>query len=92
MARRLEIKINRPLDSPWEPERVLAEALAERNRFLEKHPRHRKLQAEIDQVLEKAGSPENRMAVLAFMMESRLIELRGHLQKLSGILRRTALE
>ncbi len=86
MARRLETKIDRPPDDRWEPERALATAMAERARFLETHPHHRNLQAEIDRILEKAGSHENRMAVLAFMMESRLIELHGHLQQLNRIL------
>ncbi len=89
MASRLKIKVNRASDRRWDPERALANALAERNRFLEQYPHQRKLQAEIDRVLEKAGSPENRMAVLAFMLESRLTELQGHLQRLNRILMRS---
>jgi hypothetical protein len=90
MARRLELKVRRPpLDMQWDPEQALAVALAQRSRFLEEHPHHRKFQAEIDRVLEKAGTGENRMAVLAFMMESKLIELHRNLQHLNGILTRS---
>jgi hypothetical protein len=89
MARRLEVKTKRSsADMHWEPERALAAALAQRSRFLEEHPQHRKFQAEIDRVLEKAGTGENRIAVLAFMMESKLIDLHRHLQHLNGILLR----
>jgi hypothetical protein len=89
MARRLEVKTKRSFtDMHWEPERALATALAQRSRFLEEHPQHRKFQAEIDRVLEKAGTGENRIAVLAFMMESKLIDLHRHLQHLNGILLR----
>ncbi len=73
-------------DAPWNPETALAHALAEKAAFLNQHPEYREYQKEIDKLLDKAGSMENRMAVLAMLMEGKLIELHGQLQKLNGIL------
>jgi hypothetical protein len=73
-------------DEAWDPDQELAAALTQRARFLDKHPQHRSLQREIDGMLDKAGSAENRMAVLAVLIESKLIELHGRLKQLNGIL------
>lgn len=67
-------------------DRLLSQAIAERDQFLEQCPQYRKLQDEIDTMLDKAGSSENRMAVLALLIESKLIELHGQLQHLNRIL------
>lgn len=91
MGRKLYLK--RPpvaADHPWDADQALAEALAERADFLLKHPNHQHYQTEIDAILEKAGSAENRMTVLAMLMESKLIELQQELKKLNCILIRTA--
>jgi hypothetical protein len=70
----------------WNPEEVLAAALAERDSFLSGHPEYVSLQHEIDALLEKAGNSENRMTVLAVLMEAKLIELHEQLKKLNTIL------
>ena len=91
MGRRLVVhKPPDTLDPQWDPDAALAAALAEKTDFLLKHPGHRKYQAEIDAILDKAGSPENRMTVLAMLMEGKLIELQQELKKLNGVLLRTA--
>ena len=77
-------------DQPWNPDAALAEALAEKAQFLRNHPQHQHYQDEIDAILDKAGSSENRMTVLAMLMEGKLIELQQELKKLNGILLRAA--
>ncbi len=87
MGRHLKIIIvPRVPSEPWNSDQALAHALAERTRFLEKHPHHRKFQREIDRLLDKAGSVENRLTVLALLIEAKLIDLHHHLGKLNGIL------
>lgn len=73
-------------DAPWNPEKALAEALAERAEFLERHPDCLKFQKEIEQLLDKAGSSENRMIVLAMLMEGKLVELHHQFLNLHNIL------
>lgn len=92
MANRLNIDIaaHRKRHGTWDADRRLADALRRRARFLEKHPQHRAMQGEIDRILEKAGSAENRMAVLALLMEAKLIELHGALQRLNRVVRSVA--
>ncbi|MEZ4528974.1 MAG: hypothetical protein R2941_23940 [Desulfobacterales bacterium] len=46
-------------------------------------------QQEIDFYLCHAGSAENRMAVLRFLVESRLTELHRHLAELTNLIGRT---
>jgi hypothetical protein len=41
-------------------------------------------------MLDKAGSPENRMAVLAVLMEAKLLELQKELRHLNAVLIRMA--
>jgi hypothetical protein len=90
MANRLRLELpQRRHDAFWNPETALADALTERAEFLNKNPKHRELQLKIDQLLDKAGSPENRMTVLAMLMEGKLIELHRQLKKLNQILIQT---
>jgi hypothetical protein len=83
------LKINAQRSAPgheWNPERQLAEALAERALFLEKYPQYRNYQHEIDRMLDQAGTLENRMAVLALLIEAKLIELHDQFRHLNRIL------
>lgn len=87
MAHRLKINAQRSTPGyEWNPERQLAEALAERALFLEKYPQYRTYQAEIDRMLDQAGTSENRMAVLALLIEAKLIELHDQFRRLNRIL------
>ena len=62
------------------------EARKERNRLLKEYPNLREYQKEIDRCLDNAGSAENRMAVLAVMIEAKLKELQDELSHLSFVL------
>lgn len=87
MTNRLRLHLpQRCHDAPWNPEKALADALSEKAEFLKQHPKYLEYQKEIDQLLDKAGSSENRMIVLAMLMEGKLIELHQQLKKLNGIL------
>jgi hypothetical protein len=79
-------------DDAWNSESALAQALAEKAEFLHQHPEYREYQREIDRLLDKAGTMENRMAVLAMLMEGKLLELHQQLQKLNGILIRAGVK
>lgn len=72
--------------SGWDPEKALAEALAERSRFLEMYPQYREFQSDIDKMLDKSGSRSNRMAVLAMLIEGKLVEMSMEFKKLNGII------
>jgi hypothetical protein len=87
MASKLRLQIA-PDKCPatWNPEKTLTDALAERALFLESHPEYNAFQKQIDRMLDKAGSPENRMAVLSVLMESKLVELQEELRQLNSIL------
>ena len=74
----------------WNPEKTLADALAERDHFLKNHPKYQALQKDINKMLDKAGSPDNRMAVLAVLMEAKLLELQKELRHLNAVLIRMA--
>jgi hypothetical protein len=76
----------------WDPEKALAAAVAERDRFLEQHPEHRAYQQEIDRVLDGAGSGQQRMAVLAMLIEGKMVELAGKMRELNDILVKAAAE
>lgn len=67
-------------------EKAIAKAIAERDLFLKCHPQYLLYQREIDRILDKAGPPEKRLAVLAMLMEGKLYEMQNHLMRLSGIL------
>ena len=68
----------------------VAEAIRERDRFLKRYPQYKAYQREIDHLLDEAGPPEKRMAVLAMLMEGKLLEMRDQLQGLNTILINTA--
>jgi hypothetical protein len=72
--------------SDWDHEKALAEALAERSRFLEKYPQYREFQSDIDKMLDKSGGRNNRMVVLAMLIEGKLVEMSQEFKKLQGIL------
>lgn len=87
MAHRLHINTaQRKTLETWDPDAQLSDALAERARFLKKYPAYQSFQREIDHILDKAGTPENRMAVLALLMEAKLIELHDQLKHLNRVL------
>lgn len=87
MANRIRLQLpQRQEDDSWNPEIALAEALAERAEFLRKNPQYWKFQNEIDRLLDKAGSSENRMIVLAMLMEGKLIDLHRRLRQLNAIM------
>lgn len=87
MAHHLHIKKHhRRTVQTWDPDFELEQALKQRALFLDKHPQYHSFQREIDGMLEKAGNAENRMAVLALLIEAKLIELHGQLTRLNRIL------
>lgn len=88
MAERLKIK-HSSADLPhgeWNAESALADAIAKRATFLKEHPGYREFQSEIDQLLDKAGSTENRMSVLGILMEAKLVELQQQMLQLNDAL------
>ena len=62
-------------------------ARQERDRLLEEYPELNELQEKIDRCLDNAGSSENRMAVLAIMMEAKLKDLQDELSHLSNLMK-----
>jgi hypothetical protein len=68
------------------PNDILQEALAERERFLRRHPRLRAYQAEIDSILDKSGGTHGRLAVLGTLMEGKLLEMQKEMTKLRDCL------
>ncbi len=54
---------------------MFEEALKAREQFLKEQPHLQSFQDEIDRMLEKTVGFENRMSVLAFMIETKLYEL-----------------
>jgi hypothetical protein len=91
MARRIVLNTaQKQPRKPWDPQNTLDRAIQERTRFLEKNPQYIEYQREIDRILDKAGNSENRMTVLALMMEAKLMELHGQLKNLNSILIRAA--
>jgi dsDNA-specific endonuclease/ATPase MutS2 len=62
------------------------EARKVRDRLLKENPGLKEYQKEIDRCLDNAGSAENRMAVLAVMIEAKLKELQDELSHLSFVL------
>jgi hypothetical protein len=61
---------------------ILEEALRAREQFLKEHPHLQAFQDEIDRMLEKTVGFENRMSVLAFMIETKLYELKESIAQL----------
>lgn len=66
--------------------KAVVEAIAERDRFLEQHPKYQSYQNEIDRILDMAGPPKKRLEVIAMLMEGKLMELQHQLQRLNAIL------
>ena len=88
-----EIKFNHPHNEEtdsWDAEQALVRALYERDRFLEMNPQYLEFQQEIDYMMNKAGNTENRMAVLAMLMEKKIEQLNEQFQKLSSALHEKA--
>ena len=63
-------------------------ARKERDLLLKRRPELMEFQKEINRIMILAGNFKNRMAVLAIMMEGKLIELREQFSKLSILIRR----
>jgi dsDNA-specific endonuclease/ATPase MutS2 len=61
-------------------------ARKERDRLLKEYPDLKEFQQKIDRCLDNAGSSENRMAVLAIMIEAKLKDLREELTHLSSLM------
>jgi len=61
---------------------TLEEALKAREQFLKEHPDLQPFQNEIDRIMEKTVGFENRMSVLAFMIQTKLFELRDSITAL----------
>ena len=53
----------------------LKTTLRERDAFLQQHPHLKAFQNEIDTLLDKSGNSKNRLAVLAMMIQGKLVEL-----------------
>ncbi len=88
MAHKLKLQISPDkIPSFWNPEKILTDALAERALFLENHPKYKKFQHEIDILMDKTGTSENRMTVLAVLLEAKLIELHKQLKHLNTMVR-----
>ena len=60
-------------------------AQAEKERLLARFPHLVPFQQEIDRRLAAAGTTQNRLAVLGFMMEAKLGEMREQLEMLQGM-------
>jgi hypothetical protein len=91
MAQMLKLKTPcKTTDAPWDPDQTLADALAERELFLESHPRHKGFQDQIDRMMDQSGNAQARMTVLAILMEAKLIELHSQLKRLNKILIKAA--
>jgi NAD-dependent SIR2 family protein deacetylase len=91
MGRQIHLNLAHKVSKqPWDSETALQRALDERARFLEKYPQYRSFQQEIDRMLEKAGSVENRLSVIALLIEAKLVELHSQLKTLNHILREAA--
>jgi hypothetical protein len=56
-------------------------AIAERERFLQRCPHLRAYQQEIDGILDKSGTSHNRMAVLATLIQGKLLDIQKELYK-----------
>ena len=65
---------------------TLQRAVDERDRLLQAHPSLRPFQAKLDALLSKAGTTDNRMAVLSMMMQGKLSELGDQMQALNQAL------
>ena len=64
----------------------LQRALGERERFLKQNPHLRAFQVEIDRLLDLSGDAHGRMAVLATLMQGKLLEMRDQFKRLNRYL------
>jgi len=71
---------------PVEVNERLQNALAERERFLKERPHMRTYQREIDDLLDKSGNHQGRLAVLGTLMHGKLIDIQRELYTLSKII------
>ena len=78
-----------PLHGSEAADDALKKALADRDELLERHPHLRASQAEIDRILDKSGNHQGRMAVLATLMQGKLLEMQKELYNLADILHDT---
>lgn len=75
-----------PGKRPAAANKRLQEALANRDRYLERHPHLRAYQAEIDRVLDKSGNVQGRLAVMGMLMQGKLLEMQAAFYKLNRFL------
>jgi hypothetical protein len=61
-----------------------AQAIRDRDRFLENHPELKGLQARIDRTLRTAQNDHNRMVLINQLMMDAFLEMHGKLQNLVG--------
>jgi hypothetical protein len=64
---------------------ILKKAIQERDEFLEKHPHMKEFQAEIDGILEKCSSQEDRLATSQILLSVKLKEFSEQLDKIQYI-------
>ena len=76
-----------PRPHPTAANPILKDLLAKRERYLVRHPHLRTYQAEIDQVLDKSGNVQGRLAVIGMLMQGKLMEMQGEFGKLTRLLR-----
>lgn len=69
---------------------LLQKALEDREQFLKQNPRLQSYQVEIDRLLDNSGNNQGRMAVLATLMQGKLLELQKELFSLTEILTKSA--
>ncbi len=86
MGNRINVQNKNSMVSTAELIEMGKKARKERDRLLEEYPDLREYQKEIDRCLDNAGGAENRMAVLAVMIEAKLRELQDELSHLSVVL------
>jgi hypothetical protein len=67
-------------------EEILEAALAERARFLETRPHMKEYQEEIDNLLDKSGDHQGRLAVLGALMQGKLLDIQKELFTLNKII------
>jgi len=76
--------------NPTDPNALLKQALAERERFLKRCPHLNAYQQEIDRILDKSGTSSNRMAVLTTLIQGKLLDIQKELYKASLVLKEAA--
>ena len=75
--------VGRPLE--LSSKQILEEALEARAKLLREHPHLQAYQDEIDRILDKIPSFNERMAVLGVMMEAKIYELRDSVVELRSV-------